>query len=233
MKVNLTPRLKRIADLVPKDARVADIGTDHGYIPLYLLQNKVTSHIIASDVNEGPFKKARENINSYGFENEIDMRLGSGLEVLGMGDADIAIIAGMGGILITELLQKNKLITDSIDTFILQPMQAQKELRQYLLANGFKICQDILIKEGFRIYEILVVQKGDQYISEDIYYEIGFFLKSNPQDLAREFIAGKIRIQEEIIENLKKQNSIKTLEKYDKSKERLEKLQEVLKWLQE
>lgn len=233
MEMKLAPRLKKIADLVLKNSRVADIGTDHGYIPIYLLQNQITSHIIASDVNEGPLRIAKKNIISYGFTKEIEIRLGSGLQVLKVGEVDTVIIAGMGGMLIAELLEADIRITKSIETFILQPMQAQKELRKYLLSSGFKIYQDILVKEDFRIYEIIVAKKGSQTVMDDIYYEIGLFLKSNPKDIAIEFISGKIKNEEEIIGYVKHQDSINALERYRKSKKKLEMLREVLQWLQE
>ncbi|SDK39431.1 tRNA (adenine(22)-N(1))-methyltransferase [Natronincola ferrireducens] len=231
MKVKLTPRLEKIAELVSKNSRVADIGTDHGYISIYLLEKGVSSHIIASDVNKGPLETARKNIEEHGYKQEVDLRLGSGLEVLRPKEIDTAIIAGMGGILIGELLQANPEVTNSIDTFILQPMQAQEELRRYLVTNGFKIQKDLLIKEDFRIYEILVAKKGTQEVKDNIFYEIGFFLKDNPTDLATEFIEGKIKVQQEIINHVKKQQSLSATQKHQQSKDKLKKLEEVLQWL--
>lgn len=231
MQLKLTPRLKKITQLIKQDSRVADIGTDHGYIPIYLLENKIAAYVIASDVNEGPLETAKKNIEAYGYANQAELRLGSGLETLQSGEVDTVIIAGMGGILITELLQVVPQVTKEIETFILQPMQAQQELRRYLVNNGFAITQDLLVKEDTRIYEIIVVQKGEQVIEDEIYYEIGFHLKSNPKALAEEFLLGKINAQKEIIASVKGQNSPAAMEKHQECIEKVTKLKEVLEWV--
>ncbi|AOY78442.1 hypothetical protein BJL90_17680 [Clostridium formicaceticum] len=231
--MKLTPRLKKIADLVPMNSSVADIGTDHGYLPIYLLQNGITSHVIASDVNRGPLETAEKNIQAHDYVDKIQMRLGSGLEVLKAGEVETVIIAGMGGILISELLDKVPTIIQSVHTFILQPMQAQADLRRYLVANNFRISKDLLVKEDHKIYEIIVVQQGTQIVEEDIYYETGFLLKSNPRDLAEEFIEGKIKTQKEIILQVQNQDSSAAMKKYKACKEKLIKLEEVLAWLKQ
>lgn len=232
MKINLTPRLQKIAELVPPNSKVADIGTDHGHISIYLLQSGRAKHIIASDVNKGPLESARKNIAEFGFEKDIELRLGSGLEVLQANEVDTVIIAGMGGILISQLLQATPIVTDSISTFILQPMQAQQELRRFLVSNEYKIIQDILVKEDLRIYEIIVAERGKQIVEDEILYEVGFHLKSNPKDLAEEFILRKIHGQREIIENLTGQNSPTVVKKYQDCLKKVAKLEEVLRWLQ-
>ncbi|KJF26884.1 hypothetical protein TZ02_10895 [Clostridium aceticum] len=231
--MKLTPRLKKIADLVPINSKVSDIGTDHGYLPIYLLQNNIASHVIASDVNKGPLETAEKNIYLHGYVDKIEMRLGSGLEVLKAGEVDTIIIAGMGGILISELLDKAPNIVNKIHTFILQPMQAQEDLRRYLVANNFKITKDLLVKEDHRIYEIIVAQQGSQAIEEEIYYETGLFLESNPKDLVEEFIEGKIKTQKEIILQVKEQNSPTAMKKHTECEKKLIKLQEVLAWLKQ
>lgn len=231
MELKLTPRLKRITELVQKNSRVADIGTDHGYIPIYLLQNNIATYVIASDVNEGPLETAKKNIEAYGYLHQAEIRLGSGLETLQPGEVDTVIIAGMGGILIGELLQAAPKITKEIQTFILQPMQAQQELRKYLATHGFTIKQDLLVKEDTKIYEIIVAEEGKQKVEEEIYYEVGFYLKSNPRALAEEFLLAKMNAQKEIISSVEGQNSTVAVEKHRECIKKLAKLQEVLEWL--
>ncbi|MCC5910471.1 MAG: SAM-dependent methyltransferase [Clostridiaceae bacterium] len=231
MKVKLTPRLQKIADLITTGSRVADIGTDHGYIPIYLLQNNIANELIASDVNEGPLETAKKNIKEHGYEDKIKTRLGSGLEVLEPKEVDTVIIAGMGGILIAELLERVPEVTKATDTFILQPMQAQEELRRHLANNGFQIKKDLLVKEDRRIYEILVVEKGEQIVKDEIYYDIGFSLESNPPVLSIEFLEKKIRAEEQIITSVQNQDSPAAKEKYEESVKKLQKLQEVLVWV--
>ncbi|NLM04269.1 MAG: SAM-dependent methyltransferase [Clostridiales bacterium] len=233
MNIKLNSRLKKIADLIPEGSIVADIGTDHGLIPIYLIENKISPKVIAGDIHKRPLKIAKENIEYYKLIDKIELRLGNGLEILKPGEVDTVIIAGVGGRLITKILDKDKNITNSIENFILQPMRGQREVRKYLLNNNFTIQKDVLVKENQRIYEIIVAKRGKQEITDKIYYEIGLFLKSNPRDVAIEFITEKINIKKTIIKNIKNQSEKNALKKYKKSITKLEKLQEVLKWLQE
>ena len=138
-KLKLTNRLLKIASLVSENKRLADIGTDHGYIPVYLLNEGKINFAILADINKGPLENARSEVKRNKLEDKVDLRLGSGIEVLKKGEVDEVIIAGMGGILIGELLEANKEVAYSVDKLILQPMQAQEELRQYLLNNGYEI----------------------------------------------------------------------------------------------
>jgi tRNA (adenine22-N1)-methyltransferase len=233
MQVKLTPRLEKIARLVKKGSKVADIGTDHGYIPLFLLENGISTFAIASDVNKKPLESAESNIRAYGYGGQIETRLGSGLETLKPGEVDTVIIAGMGGLLISDLLETSPEIVASTNTFILQPMQAQEDLRKYLVEKGFKIQQDLLVKEDHRIYEVMVVEKGQQEVTEEIFYMVGFNLKENPLSLAKEFIERKIAIYSKIAEETKGLTNESALEKCNMALGKLKELEEVLAWLKE
>ena len=156
--MKLTDRLLKIASLVSEGKRVADIGTDHGYIPVYLLNKGTVPFAILADVNKGPLENARKEVRHNKLSDKTDLRLGSGIEVLNKGEVDEVIIAGMGGILISELLEAKKEVSHSVDKLILQPMQAQEELRKYLLNNGYEILDEVLVQEDFRVYEIIVAK---------------------------------------------------------------------------
>ena len=156
--MKLTDRLLKIASLVTKGKKIADIGTDHGYIPVHLLNEGNIDFAILADVNKGPLENARKEVRHNNLIDKVDLRLGSGIEVLKKGEVDEVIIAGMGGILISELLEANIEVAQSTEKFILQPMQAQKELRKYLLNNGYEILDEVLVREDFRIYEIIVAK---------------------------------------------------------------------------
>ncbi|SCX91766.1 tRNA (adenine(22)-N(1))-methyltransferase [Alkaliphilus peptidifermentans] len=231
MQVKLTPRLNKITQLVSEGSIVADIGTDHGYIPTYLIANNICSRVIASDVNEKPLKSAINNIKSYGFENQIETRLGNGLEVLKPHEVDTVIIAGMGGLLISELLNNSKEIIDTVDFFILQPMQAQEELRRYLVENKFTIVEDVLVKEDHRIYEIIKAKKGNQLVDDELKYEIGFHIEKNQLNLAEEFLEGKLKALREIILQVEAQKSAAAIEKFNYCVDKIYKIEEVQKWL--
>ncbi|KAB3538628.1 SAM-dependent methyltransferase [Alkaliphilus pronyensis] len=231
MKVKLTPRLKKITELIPKGSIVADIGTDHGYIPSYLIEKNIAKKVIASDVNKKPLENARSNIKGYGLDKHIETRQGSGLQVLKPHEVDTVIIAGMGGLLISQLLEDSSKIAKTIENLILQPMQAQYDLRQYLVNNGYTIVEDILVKEDNKIYEILKAKKGNQMVDDEIKYEIGFYIEKNPPILAEEFLNNKLKTLTEISQQLTGKTSKTAKEKYTYCIKRIEKIQEVKEWL--
>ncbi|MDD7182948.1 class I SAM-dependent methyltransferase [Peptostreptococcus porci] len=153
--MKLTPRLKYISELVSDGKKIADIGTDHGYIPISLLLDKKISFAILSDINRGPLNNAKKEVTKNNVQNYVDLRLGSGMETLRDGEVDQVIIAGMGGILISEIIEKKIELSKNLDKLILQPMQAPEELRRYLSKNGFKIIDEHFVREDHRIYEII------------------------------------------------------------------------------
>ncbi len=199
--MKLTDRLLKIASLVDEGKKIADIGTDHGYIPVYLLNNNKIDYAILADVNKGPLENAKKEVRHNKLDDKVDLRLGSGLEVLNQNEVDEVIIAGMGGILISELLEAKKSVSQTVEKLILQPMQAQNELRKYLYNNGYEILNEVLVKEDFRIYEIIVAKYTGKNteVSDDIYYEIGSKLIENNDKLLNEFINKKINSYEGII----------------------------------
>lgn len=174
----ITPRLQSVINYV-KGNIVADIGTDHAYIPIRLIEEKRAEKVIASDIKDGPVNAAKKTVLKYGAEKNIEVRKGSGLSVLEKGEADVIIIAGMGGLLIEEII-KADLKKISGATLILQPMNGQYELRKYLLKNGFEILNEDISVEGFKVYNLLVVKEGcGKELEKDIYYHLPPYLKEN------------------------------------------------------
>ncbi|MEG2789923.1 MAG: class I SAM-dependent methyltransferase [Romboutsia sp.] len=202
--MKLTERLLKIASLIDEGKKIADIGTDHGYIPVYLLKNNKIKFAILADVNKGPLENARKEVRHNKLEKYVDLRLGSGLEVLNENEVDEIIIAGMGGILISELLEAKKSVAQTVEKLILQPMQAQNELRKYLYNNGYEILNEILVKEDFRIYEVIVATYTGKNtnVNDEIYYEVGNKLIENKDELLIEFINKKIASYENILSKL-------------------------------
>lgn len=178
MNFTLTPRLLNIVSHV-KGSTAADIGTDHAYVPLELINRGICSRVIASDVRQGPVDIARDNIKKNKASEYIEVRMGSGLSVLTPGETEDIIIAGMGGELICDIIKSNY-ETAVKSRLILQPMNAQYELRHYLLENGFKIeCEDISV-EGFKVYNLIVAATGDgQPFECDGHYHLPPYLKGH------------------------------------------------------
>ena len=156
----LTPRLALIASLVPHGTIVADIGTDHAYIPMFLVNSGIASYAIAADKHMGPLRIAEENIKFYGCEDKVKILQSDGFLAFIPGQINTAIIAGMGGILIAEILEAGKEIAKSLDYLILQPMTAQLELRKYLIENGYTITEEHVTREKDKFYYVICVESN-------------------------------------------------------------------------
>lgn len=225
--MNLSPRLQAIVNHVPKDTICADIGTDHAYIPIYLIKNKICSKIIASDIHEGPLEIAKSQIKLAGFEKQIETRLGNGLELIKAGEVDTVVIAGMGGLLIRDILENSKEVTRSIQTLILQPMIAQKELRKYLIEHNYTIVKEDLAKEDQRIYEIIIAGHGKQKVEEEIYLDIPKYLIEKRHPLLKSLLQRKKNELLKIIQHCAGKHTPSAEDKIKECKEKIIKFEEV------
>ena len=157
--MELTARLQSVADQVPQGAAFADIGTDHAYLPVWLLLNGRICHAIAADLREGPLNSARETAEQYGVSRQVSFRLCNGLADISADEVDTIAIAGMGGETIASILEaapwtrKGKLL-------LLQPMTSFPDLRLWLQKNGYNIEKETITKEGRRLYTCLTVRAG-------------------------------------------------------------------------
>lgn len=223
----ISRRLKSIASEVPLGAIVADIGTDHGYIPYKLIKEGISKKVIATDNSLGSLSKVISLVKTNNLEAYIETRLGNGLEVIRKNEVDTVIISGMGGILIADILDKGKsIITDDM-TLILQPNNNQYVLRKWLLNNGFYFYKESLVKENNFLYEIIVVKKGNIDKKDDIYCEIGYILPESGDPLFLEFLETKIKMIEmniKKITSIDSENSKKAMINYEK---KLAKIKEV------
>ena len=201
--MELSPRLLKIASLVPKGSKLADVGTDHGYIPLYLLENNIIEYALAMDVNPMPLKKAEDNITLAGFGNACDFRLSNGLEKLSPNEVDIVVIAGMGGILMQDILSRGKKSITPNTKFILQPMIAPIELRTFLYENGFNIENEYVVREDNKFYNIMYVSVGKCTPSQNDLI-IGKNLKNNSCEIFADYINYRIKVCTNIIKGIEK-----------------------------
>lgn len=230
--MNLSKRLQAIANFVKKDSRVCDIGTDHGYIPVYLIEECISKKVIGTDISKGSLEKIIDLIEREKLNKSIDARLGDGLNILDPYEVDTLIIAGMGGVLIAEILEDGKEKLDGIDNYILQPMTASKELRKYLSKNNFKIIDEDLVFEEGKYYEIINAKRGQEIIKQDIYYEISKILIEKSHPLLKSFVEDKRDKIEIIMDKIKSVDTKKSRIKYKKSQELLQEYQEVLKTIE-
>lgn len=155
--VPISKRLKAIAAFLSKGSYFLDIGSDHAYLPCYVCLNDLEAKAIAGEVNEGPYQSAKQTVCKYGLSERIDVRLGDGLDVIGERDAPFElVIAGMGGTLIKQILEKGRAKRTEIKRIILQPNIDERDARIALLHLGYTITYEQLIKENGHIYEIII-----------------------------------------------------------------------------
>ena len=158
-ELTLQPRLALLASLVPDSSSIADVGTDHGYLPVYLLQKGTIAHAVASDINALPLEHARRTAYEYGVTQGIDFRLCAGLDDIAPQEVDTVVIAGMGGETIIEIL-KNAPWTRR-KALLLQPMTKIELLRVWLTENGYAITQEHLVRDKDTLYAVLTATGGE------------------------------------------------------------------------
>jgi tRNA (adenine22-N1)-methyltransferase len=157
----LSVRLETVAKYVPEDSKLADIGSDHAYLPSYLVKTGVITFGIAGEVAKGPFQSAEKNVRAEGLTDVISVRMGDGLEVIQPGDVDCITIAGMGGSLITNILENGKEKLSAVKRLVLQPNLNAIAIRKWLIDNNWELFAEEIIEEDSKIYEILVAERGD------------------------------------------------------------------------
>jgi tRNA (adenine22-N1)-methyltransferase len=186
----LTPRLALVASLVRDNINVVDIGTDHAYIPVWLTLANKCNCCIAADIKKGPLGRAEDTVLKYN-ANAVKLRLSNGLDEILPNEADDIIIAGMGGVLILQIINKCEWLFDCSKHLVLQPMTAQDELRQGLYENGFEILEEAVAKEGNKLYVVMsVCYCGIKYTPDKLFCITGKLIDSN-DPLAKEYIASK------------------------------------------
>lgn len=156
--MELSDRLRAVADLVTPHLIIADVGTDHGYVPIYLVQNKICPKAIAMDVNQGPLERAEMHIRAYHLESKIQTRLSDGLKELRQGEADAVILAGMGGGLMIRILESSKEVVNAMKECILQPQTELYRVREYLLKEGFDFLEEKMILEEGKYYPMMKIR---------------------------------------------------------------------------
>lgn len=155
--MKLDSRLMAIADLVRKDKVFADIGTDHAYLPVYLVEKGIIKQAIAADLRVGPLENAKEAVDSYGYSDQIELRLSDGLDNFKENEVEEIAVAGMGGLLISQFIERTKWLKNEKIHLILQPMTHVEELRKTLFDHGFVIDKEVVAKDGDKLYIILSV----------------------------------------------------------------------------
>lgn len=224
--MELKGRLGLIAEKIPSCKILCDVGTDHAYIPVYAVLNGICGKALATDLKKGPIEIAERNIKQYNLQNNIETRIGYGLDAVYGHEMDVVVIAGMGGILIQEILSQQLIKAKKAKLLILQPMNGIEILRKWLSENGFDITDEAMAAEGSKLYNVICsVWTGEKIQLDDFENYIGSKLINNSDPLLKEYLVKRLRQLEVIIAgNEKARQKSEDWESYVKMREKLLKL---------
>lgn len=155
--VALSARLHAVAGMVTKGNRVCDVGCDHGFVPIWLVQQGVSPRVLAMDLREGPLRAARDHVKTYGLSGQIETRLSDGLHNYNIGEAETLICAGMGGGLMQRILKAQREKTASFRELILQPQSEIEQFRRFLREGGYGIADEEMLEEDGKYYQVMRV----------------------------------------------------------------------------
>ncbi|MGN0361543.1 MAG: tRNA (adenine(22)-N(1))-methyltransferase [Bilifractor sp.] len=162
----MSRRLLAVASMVTPGNRVADIGTDHAYVPVYLVENGIAPAAIAMDVRKGPLARAEESVTEAGLSEQIALRLSDGMEKLMPGEADTAVIAGMGGMLICRILTAHPETTASLRELVLEPQSETEKVRRLITSGlGFVITDERMVCEDGKYYPVIRAERNEEFLS--------------------------------------------------------------------
>lgn len=206
MRIKLSNRLQAVARQIPAGLKVADIGTDHGYLPVFLAVNDISPQIIASDRGKRPLAQAEELVGLLSLENQISCRLGDGLTVFAPGEAEVVCIAGIGGMAMTEMIAAGMAQARAAKRLVLQPQRNVAAVRRFLADNGFRIVAEDLAEDDGFYYEVIAAEPGEMQLS-DLEAEFGPLLLAGGHPLFRDFLSLRERDLTRLLEAMAGNNS--------------------------
>ena len=217
--IELGERLTRVASFVPNGSKVCDVGSDHAYLPVYLIQNDQISCAIAGEVVEGPFLSAKQTVRDY----RMEVRLGDGLQILSKEDEITAVtICGMGGELISRILEAGYSGShlNGRERLILQPNVAEHFVREWLMKHSYRITYETVVEDNHRLYEIIVAEPvGERVEYTELELKYGPVLLEEPTELSVAKWNRMNRKNKEILEQLQKSKTpqLKKIEQFEKA----------------
>lgn len=227
----LSKRLLTVAGMVENDSVVADIGTDHAYIPIYLVEQGVCKKAIAMDVNPGPLERAREHILASGLSEQIVTRLSDGLAKLSENEADTYVIAGMGGPLMVSILARRMDLLQKGKTLVLQPQSEIGEVREFLIHNHYKIIQEEMFYDMEKTYvamKAIISKESITYTKTQ--YIFGKLLLENLNPVLFEYLKKQKEVYENLVIKLKDNITKQTMLRKAECEQMLVYINEALKY---
>lgn len=193
-KTGLSKRLTALCGMVKKGSRIVDVGCDHGFVPIYLVQNGICPHVLAMDLRTGPLSRAQEHISECGLSEYIDTRLSDGLDKYIRGEADALICAGMGGKLMLRILLDAGEKTKDFSEMILQPQSDLFEFRNKLRMNGYYIADEEIVSEGGKYYFLMkTIHAEDNDTAEELYDRFGEWNIRKKSPLLAQFLTESLQ----------------------------------------
>lgn len=234
-EIILSKRLSTIAKHIKSSSIVADIGSDHAYLPCYLAQQNIAPFIIAGEVAEGPYKSALKQVNECNLNEQISVRKGNGLSVIATDHVDCVTIAGMGGALIVNILTEGTNYLNQVSQLILQPNVGAHLVRKWLINNEWQLTSEEIVTENDKVYEILVAFKGEplQHYSTNIEKDLLFgpFLRQEKNESFIKKWTIELKNLERILFNLKQaQDTPETIKKQTALNSKLNLIKEVINY---
>lgn len=227
--MQLSQRLSSVASMVTAGNCLADVGTDHGYVPIYLYERNIIPRAIAMDVNQGPLERAKLHIEESGMGEVIETRLSDGFSALKPGEVDAALIAGMGGPLMIRILSTCPEVTASLKELILQPQSEIENVRRWLYEQGYEITKEHMVLEEGKYYPMFrAVKNPDAEKLSDLEYQFGRVEVLEERSVLKSYLVRELEGKREILEKLQAQDSDRARVRACELKERLESLEQML-----
>ncbi len=200
--MELSKRLTAVTALVGACKKMADVGTDHGYIPIHLLRSGICERAIAMDVNVGPLQRAKEHIAAYGLNEQIETRLSDGVQALRVGECEVVVVAGMGGPLTIKILEEGKKVFCELKEFVLQPQSEIEKVRRYLYDNTYSIVEEDMVFEDGKFYPMMRVvnAQSDPYSKAEFCF--GKILLEKQHSVLKCFLEKELYKKEKIKDSL-------------------------------
>lgn len=211
--MELAKRLAAAAAYVPAGSVAADIGTDHAYLPIYLVEAGICRRVIATDLRPGPFRSALRKVEEHKLNHSIDLRLGDGLKVIEPAEADVLVLAGMGGNTIREILDASPEVLDTVKMLVLQPMSDPGDLRHWLVARGWKMFDERLVEENGKIYVVIAAVPGCEEVKDTVLLELGPRLAEKKDPLFGRYLETVAGKYERALAGMRSSNSAAAMEK--------------------
>lgn len=237
--VELSARMQALVDLVSKGKIVCDIGCDHGFVSIYLVQQKIAPRVYAMDVRTGPLERAKEHIREYGLENYIETRLSDGLAALKPGEADCMICAGMGGPLMMKILEEGRKKAGAMSELILQPQSEVPAFRSFLRKEGYKVVDENMIYEDGKYYPMMKavpvckeeMQTYDLSEEEQLMDMYGEILLKKKHPVLEQYLAFQKNNLEELSKRLSIQGGERAIKRAAEVNEELHLIQKALAYM--